>query len=207
MSDAGEDVKERLLPAIATALLAEKWERQKLEEAIAATPTQIMADEARKELQKEIEMVGLSNNIDLIVETEKHLLSDEMQNRVASVGQKTALEDALKDLDIAEDIIKKVRKPSSYRSVAADYRREHKLTQDPKGRPRDQARQFFSSHERRLVRAMAAVGQGDVSQKDLLGARMANMRRGGRIYQGMQDDVLECMGNASKARRRAGLRR
>ena len=144
--------------------------------------------EARAELRGLVRQVGKTDDLDLILEIEKRLLSEELQNRVAAPSQATALENSLNDLEIATDLVVKVRDPEAYRAVAANHRRDR--NKDRLGAPLDEARQFFKSHINRLNRAESALGQGDASEKQMLRVRRGNITAANKLYRELQTRAL-----------------
>ena len=118
--------------------------------------------EARAKLRREVGRVGKSGDLDLILDVEKRLLSDELEHEVAAPGQATALENSMRDLDIAADLVRKVRDPQIVRGGRG--RSSSRPEQGPQRRPLDEARQFFKSHVNRLNRAESALGQGDAAR-------------------------------------------
>lgn len=144
--------------------------------------------ETRSELRGMVQQVGESGDLNLILEIEKRLLAEELQNRVAAPGQATALQNALKDLEIAADLVSRVRDPDAYWAVAADHRRDR--NKDRIGAPLDEARQFFNSHAARLTRAVSALGQGDASEKQLLAVRRGNISAAHKLYRELQGRAL-----------------
>ncbi|WP_343870554.1 hypothetical protein, partial [Caenispirillum bisanense] len=92
--------------------------------------------------------VGKSGDIDLILNVERRFLENDLAEYANSKGMADSLTAALAELSAAERLVEKVRDPATYRSTDED----HSL---PKNRiagvPRDQARQFFSSHATRLL--------------------------------------------------------
>jgi len=192
---------QRVVARLVSQRAAEARERALIE--AAKEQIEPLPGEARARLRGEVRRVGRSGDIDLILEVEKRLLSDELENAVAAPGQATALENSLKDLGIAADLVGKVRDPEAYQAVAADYRRDR--NRDRQGAPLDEARQFFKSHVNRLNRAEAALGQGEASEKQLLAARRGNVSAAHKLYRGLQ---ARAIGLAPPARgRERGLER
>lgn len=144
--------------------------------------------DARAELRGLVREVGRSGDLDLILDIEKRLLSEELQNRVAAPSQATALENSIKDLGIAADLVAKVRDPEAYRAVADHHRRDR--NKDRHGAPLDEARQFFTSHVNRLTRAESALGQGEASEKQLLAVRRGNVTAANKLYRELQARAL-----------------
>ncbi|MDD9963461.1 MAG: hypothetical protein OXU70_15360 [Gammaproteobacteria bacterium] len=175
-------LRKRVLAGLVSHRTAEARERALVEAAREkAAP---LPGETRARLRGIVRDVGKSGDLDLILDIEKRLLTEELENQVAAPGQETALENSLKDLGIAADLVKKARDPEAYQAVAADYRRDR--NKDRYGAPLDEARQFFKSHVNRLNRAEAALGQGDASEKQLLAVRRGSISAAHKLYQALQ---------------------
>lgn len=147
-----------------------------------------LPSEARADLRGMVRQVGKSGDLDLILEIEKRLLSEELRHGVAAPSQATALENSLNDLGIAADLVVKVRDPKAYRAVADHHRRDR--NKDRHGAPLDEARQFFTSHVNRLTRAESALGQGEASEKQLLAVRRGNITAANKLYRNLQARAL-----------------
>ena len=147
-----------------------------------------LPSDTRAELRGLVREVGRSGDLDLILDIERRLLSDELENQVAAPSQATALENSLNDLEIAADLVVKVRDPEAYRAVAANHRRDR--NKDRLGAPLDEARQFFKSHINRLNRAESALGQGDASEKQMLRVRRGNITAANKLYRELQTRAL-----------------
>ena len=172
----------RVLAGLVSQRAAEARERELVE--AAREQIQPLPGDTRANLRNELKQVGRFGDIDLILDVEKRLLSEELENQVAAPGQATALKNSLKDPEIAADLIGKVRDPEAYQAVVADHRRDR--NRDRSGAPLDEARQFFKSHVNRLNRAEAALGQGDASEKQLLAVRRGNISAAHKHYRALQ---------------------
>lgn len=186
-SPEAKNLTDRIVLGLSAQTAAEERERALVEAArdrIAPLP-----GETRTKLRGTVRQVGVSGDLELIMEIEKRLLSEELQHRVAAPSQATALENSLSDLGIAADLVVKVREPEAYRAVADDHRRDR--NKDRHGAPLDEARQVFTSHANRLTRAESALGQGEASEKQLLAVRRGNISAANKLYQDLQARALE----------------
>ena len=117
-----EELADRIVSGLVAQRAAEEREKALIERS--REQIQPLPGDARANLRSEIRLVGKTGDLDLILDIEKRLLSEELQNEVAAPGQATALENSLKDLNIAVDMVGKVRDPAAYREVASHYRRD-----------------------------------------------------------------------------------
>lgn len=136
-------------------------------------------------LSETLKSVGKSNNIDLLLSTERRFLENEMERYANSSPAKGSLEEALEGLSVTEQLVVKVRDPEEYRKVDEAYARPRSRIG---GVPRDEARQFFSSHAARLVNLDKA--RMTLPERAVVNQRKINIRAAEKLYIALQDRAL-----------------
>lgn len=141
--------------------------------------------EKRQNIRTHLKAVGKTGDVDLILATEKVLLVTDLtlySNSTAMTGSLTA---ALAELKAAEKLLPKVADPDLYKSVDEGYSL-------PKNRlggvPRDEARQFFRSHDSRLTNMDKS--RLDDEEKAIVDERKHNIRIGEKVYIALQQKAL-----------------
>ncbi|WP_413207943.1 hypothetical protein [Rhodospirillum sp. A1_3_36] len=139
----------------------------------------------RNGLLTETKAVGRSGNIDLIMAAERKFLQNDLDRHSTSPGMASSLKVALSDMAIAEKHMAMVRDPVAYGVIDEGHSR-------PKNRvggvPKDEARQFFSSHATRLLNLDRS--RLSPEEKHLLDQRKVNMRTAAGLYEALQREAL-----------------
>lgn len=136
-----------------------------------AVPTAADLSQRRKNIRNHLKEVGKSGDVGLILATEKTLLVTDLTLYSNSPAMKGSLTTALSEVKAAEALLPKVDDPALYKSVDE----AHSLPKNrSQGVPKDEARQFFRSHDSRLVNAdemdkvKAMAGQFKLSVSEML---------------------------------------
>lgn len=149
------------------------------------SPTAVDLSDRRNAIRAHLKEVGKTGSLDLILATEKTLLVTDLTLYSNSPAMKGSLTAALAELKAAEALLPKVAAPHLYRSVDE----AHSL---PKNRiggvPRDEARQFFRSHDSRLVNMDKS--RLDDDEKAIVDERKRNIRIGEKVYVALQRQTL-----------------
>ena len=140
---------------------------------------------SRSLLESHLEEVRRSGDLDLMLDTEGHILRYERQRHANSRAMRTSLEASLTEHAVATGLLETVRDPKEYRRVDAAHRLPKNRTG---GVPRDEARQFFRSHAARLLNQDKA--RLDESEKRVLDKRRLNMRHAEKLYAAIQERAL-----------------
>ena len=82
-------------------------------------------------------------------------------------------------------LLEKVRSPESYRSVDEEHTTRKRRSG---GLPLDEAREFFKSHNSRLLNLDKAILSDE--EKGLIDIRRANIRKAGKMYISLQQQAL-----------------
>lgn len=140
---------------------------------------------ARQDILGHLKEVGKSGDIDLILATEKTLLVTDLTLYSNSPAMKGSLTAAMAELKAAEALLPKVADPTLYGSV----NEAHSLPKNRVGGvPRDEARQFFRSHDSRLVNMDKS--RLDNEEKAIVDERKRNIRIAEKAYVARQQKVL-----------------
>ena len=121
-----------------------------------------------------------------ILDIERIFLQNELTFVASSPAMISSLNTAIKELDAALNLLEKVRNPNTYKELAAVYTLGKNQI---RGLPRDEARQFFKSHQVRLRNL--DKGRLSDSERDVLSSRIDNIRSGERLYEQLQEQALD----------------
>ena len=138
-----------------------------------------------KRISDHVVGIGKTGEARSILQTELAMLQEERNYLSNSTVQKGSLDTAIEGLTVTLDLLEKVRSPESYRIVD-----EHHVTRKRRsgGLPLDEAREFFKSHNSRLLNLDKAILSDE--EKELIDIRRANIRKAGKIYIGLQQQAL-----------------
>jgi hypothetical protein len=152
---------------------------------VGRTPPAELLRETRKELLEHVKAVGKSGDLDAILAVERSFLQNDLDRHANSTAMTNSLKTALAELDAAEALHNKVQDPAAYKATDED----HSLPRNRVGGlPKDQARQFFSSHAARLLNQDKS--RLEPEEKRLVDARKGNMRAGEKVYAALQREAL-----------------
>jgi hypothetical protein len=158
-------------------------------------PAADLLTETRLAICDGLREIGKSGDIALILETEKTILTNDLVLYANSAAMKGSLKAGLDELTAAQALLPKVADPDLYKAV-------DETLSLPKNRvggvPRDQARQFFRSHDSRLVN-MDKSRLDDV-EKSIIDERKRNIRSAEKIYVEAQKKALGIAPAASQDR-------
>lgn len=160
-------------------------------------PDVLLLVERRQAIRDHVREVGKTGDITLILETEKAFLANDLALYANSGAMTGSLKAGLDELTAAQALLPKVADPELYKPVDESFSL-------PKNRvggvPRDQARQFFRSHDSRLVN-MDKSRLDDV-EKSIIDERKRNIRAAEKVYVEAQKKVLGLAPSASQDRGR-----
>ena len=121
-----------------------------------------------------------------ILDIERIFLQNELTFVASSPAMISSLNTAIKELDAALNLLEKVRNPNTYKELAAVYTLGKNQI---RGLPRDEARQFFKSHQVRLRNL--DKGRLSDSERDVLSSRIDNIKSAERLYEQLQEQALD----------------
>lgn len=154
----------------------------------AASRTTLPAEElaaTRQDIRTHLKDVGKSGDIGLILATEKTLLVTDLTLYANSPAMKNSLGTALAELKAAEKLLPKAADPALYKSVDDDHSLPKNRSQ---GVPKDEARQFFRSHDTRLTNLDRS--RLDNEEKAIVDERKRNVRVAEKLYISLQQKTL-----------------
>ncbi len=121
-----------------------------------------------------------------ILDIERIFLENELTFVASSPAMISSLNTAIRELDAALNLLEKVRNPNTYKELAAVYTLGKNQI---RGLPRDEARQFFKSHQVRLRNL--DKGRLSDSERDVLSSRIDNIKSAERLYEQLQEQALD----------------
>lgn len=129
--------------------------------------------------------IGKTGDIGLILSAEAKILKNDIKFYGNSPAMRSSLSMALTELDLAEKMLPLVKNPDLYMAVDAGHG-------NPKSRisglPKDAARQFFQSHNARLLNADKS--RLTETEKRIVDARRHNIRVASLAYTALQEQAL-----------------
>lgn len=154
------------------------------------TPTAQRLIQSRKAIATHLQTIGKRGDLDLILAAERHFLENDLAEYSNSKAMKDSLNKALLELGAAEKLLPTVRDLAAYRAIDEAHslpknRSPHRLENSV---PYDEARQFFSSHDTRLVNMDKSRLAAE--EKQIVEARKLNMRAAEKIYTRFQQQAL-----------------
>ena len=154
-------------------------------EVAASSEDQVIACADIKQISDYVTELGKTGNAKLMLEYELALLQEERQYLSNSTVQKGSLDTAIEGAMATLRLLEKVRSPESYRSVDEEHTTRKRRSG---GLPLDEAREFFKSHNSRLLNLDKAILSDE--EKELIDIRRANIRKAGKIYIALQQQAL-----------------
>jgi hypothetical protein len=146
--------------------------------------------------------IGKDGDISDILLAEKNFLAFELAHYANSKPMESSLTSAIKDLNIAAQLVETIHDPETYQMIDRGFSRDKNRLN---GLPRDEARQFFRSHRTRLLNL--DKGRLDRLDKQIIDARRANMRTAETTYIRMQQAALGITPDPSRPSRGRGAGR
>ena len=128
-------------------------------------------------------------DIDALLAVERVFLMQEREYLAEAPPKIASLANAIAELDAATDMLSKVRDFDEYASIDAAFSLPKNRI---RGLPGDQARQFFRSHLARLRNL--EKGRMEDSERDLVSARIRNIKVAQDIYIELQEQALASSG-------------
>lgn len=165
------------------------------------TPAGRKYQAAQEALLQTVKDVGRAGNINTINAAEKAALSNELVMYGNSPAMISSLQTAINDLDQANKHVSFVKDKDRYAMVNETFQRPKNRRS---GLPYDEARQFFNSHNTRLLNQDRSR-MSDLEKKTL-NARRSNMRTAEKAYIALQQKALGIEPKKDKGRDR-GLSR
>ncbi|MDR3056473.1 MAG: hypothetical protein LBU53_13960 [Zoogloeaceae bacterium] len=151
----------------------------------AVAPSSKKLNKARSNLLDHVKRVGKSEDLALMVASEKAIVEDELTNHANSKGMVSSLNAALAELTATEKLLAIVDDEARYKQVDQSYSLPKNRE---KGLPLDEARQAFKSHYARLNNLDRARLSED--EKKIIDARKSNMFQAGKLYAQRQTKTL-----------------
>ena len=127
-----------------------------------------------KRISDHVAEIGKTGDAQRILQTELAMLQEERNYLSNSTVQKGSLDTAIEGLNISLNLLEKVRSPESYRDVDENHSTRKRRSG---GLPLDEAREFFKSHNSRLLNLDKAILSDE--EKELIDIRRANIRKAG----------------------------
>lgn len=149
------------------------------------TPEGFELKESRQELAEQVQKIGKSGDLDLILAVERRFLENDLAEYSNSKAMRDSLNKAILELSAAEKLLPAVRDPAAYRAIDEGYSLPKNRTG---GVPHDEARQFFGSHDTRLVNMDKS--RLDADEKAIIEQRKLNIRAAEKIYTAQQKKTL-----------------
>jgi hypothetical protein len=141
--------------------------------------------QARHDLAAQLQEIGKSGSLDLIIAAERRFLENDLAQYVTSGAMRSSLKTALKELEDAQAVIPLVKDPSVYQAIDKSHA-HHKSRVG--GLPKDAARQFFGSNASRLLNLDKSRLDGE--EKAIVEERKRNMRTAEKLYAVLQQKTL-----------------
>ena len=143
-------------------------------------------EEARSDEKTMLLATARLGDAEKILKIEQVLLQNELTFVASSPAMTSSLNTAIQELDAALKLFEKVKSPKTYQELAAGYTLDKNQI---RGLPRDEARQFFKSHQVRLRNL--DKGRLSDSERDVLSTRIDNIKSAERLYEQLQEQALD----------------
>ena len=143
-------------------------------------------EEARSDEKTMLLATARLGDAEKILKVEQVLLQKELTLVASSSAMTSSLNTAIQELDAALKLLEKVKSPKAYQKLAAGYTLDKNQI---RGLPRDEARQFFKSHQVRLRNL--DKGRLSDSERDVLSTRIDNIKSAERLYEQLQEQALD----------------
>ena len=154
-------------------------------EVASSSQDQLEARADIKEIGDHVAEIGKTGDARYILQTELALLQEERDNLSNAKVQEGSLDTAIEGLTLSLKLLEKVRTPESYRDVDENHGSRKRRSG---GLPLDEAREFFKSHNSRLLNLNKSILSDE--EKELIDIRRANIRKAGKIYIALQQQAL-----------------
>ena len=154
-------------------------------EVATSSPDQLEARADIRQISDYVTEIGKTGDARSILEAEMAVLQEERHYLSNSKFQEGSLDTAIEGLTITLDLLEQVRSPDSY-SIVDNHHRSRKRRSG--GLPLDEAREFFKSHNGRLINLDKGILSDE--EKELIDIRRANIRKAGKIYIALQQQAL-----------------
>ena len=138
-----------------------------------------------KQISDHVTEIGKTGDDRSILEAELAVLQEERDYLSNSKVQKGSLDTAIEGLTITLGLLEKVRSPESYSTIDEAHGSRKRRSG---GLPLDEAREFFKSHNGRLINLDKAILSDE--EKELIDIRRANIRKAGKMYIALQQQAL-----------------
>ena len=186
--------RDGLIDSFATLALQEKWAIDNL----SVTREAADLNEVRGNIFENLKAVGKAGDVKTILGAERMLLESEREFFTNSPAMQGSLASALDELAAAEITSEKVHDRERYRGQVDEAYRSHKSRSGDL--PIDEARQFFKSHNARLLNMDKARLSDD--EKRIVDIRRANLRVAEKTYIADQRQALGIGSEPARARGR-----
>ena len=170
-------IRDGMADLVYTEVVTTRTQQKRVEQSI---------ESVRAKQQANLLAISREGEVEQLLELERMLLVQEREHLAGSVAMATSLGNAIKELDIALEVVERVRDPVLYkREIDGAFSLDKNRVG---GLPRDEARQFFRSHLARL--GNLDKGRLSDSERDVLKARMFNIRAAEHQYRKLQEQAL-----------------
>ena len=154
-------------------------------EVAANSKDQVISRAVIKQISRYVAEIGKTGNAKLMLEYELALLQEERKNLSNSKVQEGSLDTAIEAAKITLGLFEKVQSPESYRAIDESHGTRKRRSG---GLPLDEAREFFKSHNSRLLNLTKSILSDE--EKELIDIRRANIRKAGKMYIALQQKTL-----------------
>jgi hypothetical protein len=173
-------MNQSLLQLVNTIALEAGWSK-----ALSSSANAMRLQKERANLLKHVREVGKSNDLALMVATEKAIVNGDLEHYANSKGMVSSLNAALLELAGIERLLTIVDDKQEYSWID----QAHSFPKNrEKGLPLDEARQAFKSHHARLSNLDKARLSDD--EKAIIDARKSNIFQAGKLYAQRQAKTL-----------------
>ena len=152
---------------------------------VASSHSQTIASADIRQISDYVIEIGKTGDARSILQTELAVLQEERDNLSNARVQEGSLDTAIEGLNISLNLLEKVRSPQSYSTINEAHSSRKRRSG---GLPLDEAREFFKSHNSRLLNLNKAILSDE--EKELIDIRRANIRKADKIYIGLQQQAL-----------------
>ncbi len=157
------------------------------------TPEAEINKQLNKDIYMQIKEIGKDGDIDTILAAELKILENEYALHSNNRVMDGSLEIAIIEAKATVALLPKVKSMESYRSVDESFSLPKNRLNDI---PRDEARQFFKSHNARLLNLNKS--RLSPEEKKIIDIRRNNIRIAGKIYIAQQKQILGIAAKTNK---------
>ena len=138
-----------------------------------------------KQISDHLAEIGKTGDDRRILQAELAVMQEERDHLSNAAVQEGSLDTAIEGARITLGLLEKVRSPESYSTIDEAHGSRKRRSG---GLPLDEAREFFKSHNSRLLNLNKAILSDE--EKELIDIRRANIRKAGKMYIALQQQAL-----------------